>query len=198
MAAGAVGFNMVQTMSASNLSRILLGILGAAMALFAWASVVFRKIPVTWKGGNHALLSMPSRVAMAVAMTSWCLALTGFHPMIWVALFAVCVMFGMIHSRRDRVAHDAGQGITEGKLPMHNPRLVWRVLCAYDALLLAAFLFAIIRDMRHRPVTEEQHDIHVMAIGGLVIAVLGAVSLYVKRPTKEARKESKKSQASLP
>jgi hypothetical protein len=52
--------------------------------------------------------------------------------------------------------------------------------------------------MRHLPVTEEQHDIHVMAIGGLVIAVLGAVSLYVKRPKKEARKESKKSQASLP
>src|SRR3981081_872356 len=86
----------------------------------------------------------------------------------------------------------------KAKSPCTNPGSFGGGYAPDRALLLAAFLFAIIRDMRHRPVTEEQLDIHVMVIGGLVIAVLAAVSLYVKRPTKEARKESKKSQASLP
>lgn len=190
---------MVQTMRNEHLIKIFLGMVGGSMALFAWASVLFpEKMPVVWKGGNRAPLSMPSRVTMAVAMTSWCLALAGFHPLICAAVFAVCIMFGFVECSRDRAAYDAARGITEPQRPKPSPQLVWRALCVYDALVFSGFLFGLIRDLRHPPVTEEQHLVHVMAVGGLVFTGLCGLVLYVKRPKKEGPAESKPSQPYLP
>jgi hypothetical protein len=175
---------MVQMMRNPQLLKIFMGMVGGGMALFAWASVVFPGIRVSWKGGNHALLSTPSRLAMAVAMTSWCLALTGFHPLICAGLFAACVMFGFVQSSRDRAAHDAACHLSPSLQPKMAFSQMWPVLCVFDGLFLVLSLYAVLRDWRMPPQTEEQRILHIMGIGYLVASVLGAIFLYVKRPQK--------------
>jgi hypothetical protein len=183
---------MVEMMSDPHMVKIFLGMLGAVMALFAWASVISPDLPVTWKGGNRAPLSMPSRIAMAVAITSWCLILTGFHPTVWTVLFAACVAFGVGQSSRDRAAHDVARGITERQRPVYNPLYVWRALCAIDAFVLGACAYLFVRDLLRPPITGDQRFLHVMMIGYLVASALGAFYLYTKRPGKGSQENSQK------
>jgi hypothetical protein len=176
---------MVESMSDLHLVKILLGMVFAVMALFAWRAVLSPDIPMTWKGGNWAPMSMPSRIAIAVAFTSWPLILTGVYPMIWATLFAGSVAFGLGQSSRDRAAHDATLGTAERQQPVHNLLYIWRALCAVDALVLAASVYVFVRDLRHPPFTDEQRFLHVMMIGYFVAAIIGAFCLYAKRPRKE-------------
>ena len=147
-------------MSDPHLAKVLLGILGVGMALFTWACVAFPKIPVSWKGGNRAPLSMASRLTNAVAMTSWCLALTGYYALLWAGLFAGCIVLGMFQSKLG--------------------------LCIFDGFFLISSLYAVLRDLRIPPHTEEQRILHIMGFGYLVASVFGAIFLYVKRPGKRA------------
>jgi hypothetical protein len=171
-------------MKEPDLVKAFLGMLGAVMALFGWRAVLSPDIPMTWKGRNAAPLSMPSRTAMAVAFTSWSLILTGFYPLVWATFFAASVAFGLGQSSRDRAAHDTGHGSTTREQG-YNILYVWRGLCALAGLVLAVSVYVFARDLRHPPATDEQRFLHVMIIGYLVAATIGAFCLYAKRPGKE-------------
>jgi len=168
------------------LAKIFMGTTGALMALFVWGSVLFPNIPIAWKGGNRAPLSMPSRIAMAIGITCWCLILTGFLPMLWVALFGGCIVFAWFQSSRDRTANDAARQLLASKQPKMTFSQVWPALCLFDGFFLVLSLYAVLRDLRTPPHTDEQRILQMMGIGYLFASSLGAIFLYVKRPRKHA------------
>ena len=160
---------------------IFLRVLGVTMALATWATVIFPRIPVSWKGGNRAPLSMRSRVVGAIAATSWCLTVFGVYPRVAASIFACCVVFGLFEADRDRAAYDAVRGVSVAR-PAVTPRQLWIALCTADAFLLVLCLYAAIRDWRFPPATEEQHIVHVMGLVLLGISLAGAFYLPFKRP----------------
>jgi hypothetical protein len=121
-----------------DLVKTFLGMLGAVVALFGWRAVLSPDIPMTWKGGNRAPMSMPSRTAMAVAFTSWSLILTGFHPLVWATFFAASVAFGLGQSSRDRAAHDAVHGNTTSGMRLQHTFTSGVASCALDGLVFGA------------------------------------------------------------
>jgi uncharacterized protein involved in response to NO len=54
-----------------------------------------------------------------------------------------------------------------------------------DALLFTASGLALIRDWRLPPVTDEQHVLHVMALGAFAISAIGAIALVVNWSPKD-------------
>jgi hypothetical protein len=110
-----------------DLVKTFWGMLGTVVALFGWRAVLSPDFPMTSKGGNRAPMSMPSGTAMAVALTSWSLILTGFHPLVWATCFAASVAFGLGQSSRDRAAHDTVHGSTTRERG-YNTLYVWRDL----------------------------------------------------------------------
>lgn len=150
--------------------------------MFGWACVAFRKIPVNWKGGNHAPLSRSSRIVLAVAGTAWCLAAFRFYPLFFAGLFGASLLIGISQSTRDRSAFDSARGIIQSRPKAPTIAEYWLALCLLDSFFFAMSLYAVLRDLRHPSHTDEQHIVHVMGIGYLVASVVGAVYLYVKRP----------------
>lgn len=171
-------------MRTDHFAELLLRILAITIALFAWSAVVFAKIPVAWKGGNWAPLSMRSRIVAAVAMTAWCFAAFRIYPRAGAAVFALCIGYGLLQSRRDRVDYDRARGVTAARPVPIARRQGWIVLCCVDAAVLLIASLAIAWDWRFPPITEEQHIVHVMGLGFLWVALVGALVLFVKRPQK--------------
>jgi hypothetical protein len=174
----------METMSLNHQAQILLGILGAIMSLLAWASVAFPQIPITWKGGNRASLSMSSRIAMAIGTTSWFLIALGFHPGFFAALFVISVLFGFFNSQRDRTTYDSARGVVATSKPKLTFSQMWLALCLADAFFLSFSSYAVIRDWFSPPHTDEQRILRIMAIGYFLVSAAGAIFLYVKRPQK--------------
>jgi hypothetical protein len=165
--------------------ELALRVFGIFMAAKFWADVVFRR-RVRWKGGDRAPLSLPSKVVFAIAMSAWCLAAFGVYPMYGAAVFAVSIGVLFPLAALDRRAHRTltfAPGLRPEGLP---ERQQWLVFCFFDALTLTASGVAMIRDFFSPPVTDEQHIVHVMALGMFAISVIGAIALFVNRPRKDA------------
>jgi hypothetical protein len=176
----------METMNDMSVAQILLGILGAIMSLLAWAAVVFPQIPITWKGGNHASLSVSSRIAMAIGVTSWFLIALGFHRRFFVALFVISILYGFFNSQRDRATYDAVRGVVATSKPKLTFSQMWLALCLLDAFFLSFSTYTVIRDWFSPPHTDEQRILRIMAVGYFLASAAGAILLYVKRPQKRA------------
>src|ERR1700719_4327944 len=131
---------------------IALRLLGAVMMLFLWSTVGF-KIPIAWKGGNRAPMSVRSKVVFACASTAWFLVVCGFNPTLGAGLFDVCILYGFILCDQDRASYAIQQGLPERPRP--TAQQTWLGLCIFDALILFPSFFAFFRDFFLRPATEE-------------------------------------------
>lgn len=163
--------------------ELFLKALGVTMALISWHAVVSGK-RVKWKGGNRAPLSVQSKVLFAVGMTAWTFALFGLYPMYGAEVFAICMGLLFFLARKDRRAYDRLCGVGPIKpLPIAG-RDLWLVFWAFDAFTLTGSGVALIRDFFSPPVTNDQHIVHIMALGLFTISIIGVIALLVNRPQK--------------
>jgi hypothetical protein len=165
-------------MSGTSSDVIGLRLLGAAMALFSWYTVLFN-VPVVWKG-SRAPMSQRSQAVFACASTAWFLAVCGIYPLICAWLFAISILCSFALGDQDRKTHVVQHGSVERRVL--TAEQTWLGFCVFDALVLFPSLFAFFRDLLVPPVTEEQIIVHRIGLAMLAIGTTGAVTLYVKRP----------------
>ena len=163
---------------------LIFKIFGVAMMLFSWAPVAFPHIRVSLRGGNRAPLSMHSKLVLAIGVTCWCLAIFGVYPRVCGGMFALSVCIGLFQSKRDRAAYDVARGLVTPRFTITTEQR-WLALCFADAFFLTLSLYAVIRDYRFPPHTDEQRIVHFMSLGYAVASTIGAIVLYFTRPKKQ-------------
>ena len=154
------------------------------MASAAWATVVWPKMIVVWKGGNRAPVSMRSKLVGAVALTGLCCAAFRIYPMVGGVAFAAGVNYLMFQSTRDRAAYDRIRGVGPVRPVPITAGQRWLGLCVVDVVVLLFSLIAFLRDLYFPPMTEEQRIVHMMGLGFLAISAAGAIALVMTRPRK--------------
>jgi hypothetical protein len=157
-----------------------LRVLGAAMTLFVWSAVIF-KFPVVWKGGNRAPMSLRSKVVFASAVTAWFLLACGFNPALGGGLFVIAIVYSFALCDQDRASHARGRGFPDTRAA--TAYQAWVGFCIFDAVILFGSIYVFLRDMVRPPVTEEQILAHRLGLATLAISSIGAVSLYLRRPS---------------
>lgn len=95
---------------------VFLRVIGVLGTLAAWIAVSRPAMKVYWgRGSNRPPMSLPSRLAVAISISGWCLGVFGCDSRVAISLFAIGFAGAAVFGQMDKERHTAKTSTTISK-----------------------------------------------------------------------------------